>query len=84
MRDKLDAAFPDWLNGGAAELHHAPGSSENSEQRVRKALGIIRQQLASLSGRDSEEIAEALKLLARVPDSDRAFEQAVSLLTASR
>lgn len=84
MRAKLDAAFPDWLNSGGAELHQQPVSSEHSELRVRKALGIIRQQLAAISGQNSEEVAEALKLLALVPDSDRAFEQAINLLTTPR
>lgn len=71
---------PAWSDAVAAEV--AP-DVEHLQPKVstREALSTIRN-LLTLSAADHAEIGEALKLMAKVPDSDRAFEQALALLSA--
>lgn len=47
---------------------------------LRQALTAIRNQLAHGSADQSERAGEALKLMAKVPDSERAFEEALRIL----
>jgi hypothetical protein len=49
---------------------------------VRLALMTIRNQLVLLPSDQADAAGEALKLMAKVPDSGRAFEHAVNLLTS--
>lgn len=49
---------------------------------LRDALMMVREHLARGSREQNEQAAEALKLMATVPDSDRAFEQALSSLSS--
>ncbi|RZJ12181.1 MAG: hypothetical protein EOP39_04285 [Rubrivivax sp.] len=73
---------PSWGGGEPALLkimRAASGSSTPPD--VRQALTIIRNQLVHAQGDQTDLIGEALKLMAKVPDSDRAFEQAVALLS---
>jgi hypothetical protein len=85
LRLKLDEAYPNWLDELRDDLAKAeaprPGGTAATPS-VREALEVIRERLKDLDIGRAENVGEALKLMAKVPDSDRAFEQAVVLLTA--
>lgn len=81
MRLKLDAAFPDWLDGIGEAEKPAATSSESRPPTVRESLLVIRERLSSAAVEDRRAAAEALQLMAKAPDSDIAFEQTVSLLS---
>lgn len=75
-----------WLATGSGRMEQADDADEVktvNEQDLRRALRLIRNQLAHAQGPAATGIADALALLARVPDSDRAYEEAVTALLAA-
>lgn len=81
LRLKLDEAYPTWLDGIGDGQPQATVEQSNATPSVRDALLSIRTRLMEMSGADVERAAEALKLMAIVPDSERAFEEVVRLLS---
>lgn len=89
---RLSVAFgcdQNWLMTGIgvpawkdAPQINAEGAPPEERPTSRQALASIRQLLLKGTHEQNERVGEALKLMAAVPDSDRAFEQAVSLLTS--
>lgn len=70
---------PDWRDPNATAATAAPASNPPT---IRQALVAIRAQLLATPASRGEAIGDALRLMATVPDSDRAFEQALTLLSS--
>lgn len=81
-----------WLMSGVGSADWATGSGGDEDSTaaavgrptVDVALRAIRAHLERGTLDQNEAAGDALKLLAKVPDSDRAFEQALAALTAIR
>lgn len=72
---------PSWRGeAGSEQPVAAPGTRANIT--LRAALEVVREHLARGGQDQTEKAGEALRLMATVPDSDRAFEQAVSVLSS--
>lgn len=71
---------PAWQKPGPAGQHTSPTSPEPIS--VRQALEAIRLPLMAGTDEDNEKIGEALKQMAMLPDSTRAFEKVLSMLSA--
>lgn len=71
---------PNWRSEDQAAPLTKAGEAPVAPVDLRQALTVIRNQLVHGQGDQNELIGEALKLMAAVPDSDRAFDRAVSLL----
>jgi transcriptional regulator with XRE-family HTH domain len=70
---------PNWTDSRVVAPDGGVADHFRPKQTAREALATIRN-LMVMSSSDNEALGEALKLMAKVPDSDRAFEQAASLL----
>ena len=75
---------PDWLATGEQPMHETPSAThgELSQRSIRQALTALRNQLAHGVGPQNEVAGAALALLAKVPDSERAFEDAFIAMMA--
>ena len=85
LNDLITEAIPDWLDGIAEyadEMNWA--THEMAGPSMKASLGAIRSQLIGAPKDGKEKVSEALRLLALSPDSDGAFEEALSLLSALR
>lgn len=73
-----------WLATGELPMHEAAESQPEAldQQAIRAALRTLRNQLAHGYGPHNEIAGAALALLAKVPDSDRAYEDAVTAMLA--
>jgi hypothetical protein len=84
LRLKLDETFPGWLDGLGEEEEAGPAAASTGAPSLREALQTIRDRLSQAGSDTSEHVGEALKLMAKVPDSDRAIEHALTLLNSIR
>lgn len=77
---------PNWLATGELPMldASADGRDVEDQESIRRALQVLRNQLVHGVGNQSENAAAALALLAKVPDSDRAFEDALIAMLAVR
>lgn len=81
LREKLDRHFPGWLTAeDAAQVSAAP----NPQDALVQALAVIRGYLIEAHDQESVRAADALRLLALTPDSERAFHNAISALIPTR
>lgn len=71
---------PAWHSGIAGEGSAQRLASTRSSPTLREALTIVREHLSRGDNEQLAKAGDALKLMATVPDSDRAFEQALASL----
>lgn len=71
-----------WREPGQNDLGIPAPLGGGTPPTIRQALIAIRNHLAHAHGDTSEAVGEALRLMAKVPDSDRAFDEALSLIEA--
>lgn len=82
VREKIEEAFPDWLEGLSEESVEQPPNVGHAVASVRDALRIISDRLLRGTSAQRERAADALMLLAKAPDSPLIFEDAADVISS--